>query len=172
MQRPEIKELKLQRDNLWLPNKLEVQIKWMEEKKLLFTCSSYFVCNENGNITHERNFSEGPQTYQDLLKTNTIGCLTVVVESNLLKRHLMPDLKHEDYATWLNILKEINTVYFINEKLAIYRKLTTSTSSNKWNTISWVWKILRQNEQFSVIKSSFYLMRFLFYTTFKYAKNE
>ena len=72
----------------------------------------------------------------------------------------MPDLKHEDYATWLNILKEINTVYFINEKLAIYRKLTTSTSSNKWNTISWVWKILRQNEQFSVIKSSFYLMRF------------
>ena len=31
---------------------------------------------------------------------------------------------------------------------------------------------LRQNEQFSVIKSSFYLMRFLFYTTFKYAKNE
>ena len=64
----------------------------------------------------------------------------------------MPDLKHEDYATWLNILKEINTVYFINEKLAIYRKLTTSTSSNKWNTISWVWKILRQNEQFSVIK--------------------
>ena len=34
----------------------------------------------------------------------------------------MPDLKHEDYATWLNILKEINTVYFINEKLAIYRK--------------------------------------------------
>lgn len=162
----------LDSDDLWLPNKLEVQIKWMEEKKLLFTCSSYFVCNENGNITHERNFSEGPQTYQDLLKTNTIGCLTVVVESNLLKRHLMPDLKHEDYATWLNILKEINTVYFINEKLAIYRKLTTSTSSNKWNTISWVWKILRQNEQFSVIKSSFYLMRFLFYTTFKYAKNE
>ena len=135
----------LDSDDLWLPNKLEVQIKWMEEKKLLFTCSSYFVCNENGNITHERNFSEGPQTYQDLLKTNTIGCLTVVVESNLLKRHLMPDLKHEDYATWLNILKEINTVYFINEKLAIYRKLTTSTSSNKWNTISWVWKILRQN---------------------------
>ena len=116
----------LDSDDLWLPNKLEVQVKWMEEKKLLFTCSSY----------------------------------------------LMPDLKHEDYATWLNILKEINTVYFINEKLAIYRKLTTSTSSNKWNTISWVWKILRQNEQFSVIKSSFYLMRFLFYTTFKYAKNE
>ena len=38
------------------------------EEKTLFTCSSYFVCNENGNITHERNFSEGPQTYQDLLK--------------------------------------------------------------------------------------------------------
>ncbi|MGC3033364.1 glycosyl transferase family 2, partial [Enterococcus faecalis] len=47
-----------------------------------------------------------------------------------------------------------------------------TTSSNKWNTISWVWKILRQNEQFSVIKSSFYIMRFLFYTTFKYATNE
>ena len=58
----------LDSDDLWLPNKLEVQVKWMEEKTFLFTCSSYFVCNENGNITHERNFSEGPQTYQDLLK--------------------------------------------------------------------------------------------------------
>ncbi|MFP9068887.1 glycosyltransferase family 2 protein, partial [Enterococcus faecalis] len=27
----------LDSDDLWLPNKLEVQIKWMEEKKLLFT---------------------------------------------------------------------------------------------------------------------------------------
>ena len=64
----------------------------------------------------------------------------------------MPDLKHEDYATWLNILKEINTVYFINEKLAIYRKLTTSTSSNKWNTISWFGKFCVKMNSFQLLK--------------------
>lgn len=31
----------------------------MEEKKFLFICSFYFVCNENGNIIYECNFSEG-----------------------------------------------------------------------------------------------------------------
>ena len=44
LQRPEIKELKLQRtiyclldsDDLWLPNKLEVQVKWMEEKTFIY----------------------------------------------------------------------------------------------------------------------------------------
>lgn len=54
----------------------------------------------------------------------------------------MLDLKYEDYVIWLNILKEINMVYFINEKLVIYCKLIIFIFFNKWNIISWVWKIL------------------------------
>lgn len=162
----------LDSDDLWLPNKLEEQLAIMEKNNIDFSCSSYFVCDENGAILNERNFRKGFKTYKELLKTNTVGCLTVVVKTKIIKKHLMPCLKHEDYATWLNILKDNIDIYFIDEKLAVYRKRLASVSANKLNVIPWVWKILRENEQFSVTKSFFYLIRFLFYTTFKYAVNE
>lgn len=162
----------LDSDDWWLPEKLVQQLQLMKNKSIDFSCSAYYVSDEIGTIINERNVKAGFKNYQQLLKTNSIGCLTVMAKAELLKANPMPMLKHEDYATWLNILKTGVDVYFIEEKLAVYRKTASSTSANKWNTIIWVWKILRENEHFSVVKSSIYLARFLFFTTFKYATNE
>ncbi len=162
----------LDSDDWWLPEKLMSQLQVMKKRSIDFSCSAYYVSDESGDIINERNVKAGFKNYKQLLKTNSIGCLTVMVKTELLKKNPMPLLKHEDYATWLNILKTGTDVYFIEEKLAVYRKTSSSTSANKWNTIRWVWKILRENEHFSVIKSCVFLIRFLFFTTFKYATNE
>lgn len=162
----------LDSDDWWLPEKLEHQLNIMQTQSIKFSCSAYYVSDESGNIINERNVTVGFKQYQQLLKTNSIGCLTVMVEAELIKAHPMPILKHEDYATWLNLLKTGIGIYFIGEKLAVYRKSASSTSANKWNTINWVWKIFRKNEGFSVPKSCIYLLRFLFFTTFKYVSKE
>lgn len=162
----------LDSDDSWEVQKLAVQVAVMEEKQLDFTCSSYNVVNEAGEFLGKRLFKAGNQTYQDLLKTNTIGCLTVMVKAELLKKYPMPVLKHEDYATWLTILKTGVSVYFIPEVLANYTKRANSTSANKFNTLKWVWTIFYKNQQFAFPKAIIYWLRFVFYTCLKYIKKE
>ena len=49
-----------------------------------------------------------------------MGCLTVCIDRTRVKKFTMPNEKHEDYITWLNILK-INSIsaYGIQENLAM-----------------------------------------------------
>lgn len=161
----------LDSDDRWQPKKLEKQIAFMKKEAINFSCTSYFVSDESGKIIGERNFIDKEVDYKELLKTNSIGCLTVMVKTDLIKQYKMPKLKHEDYATWLSILRGGNNVYFMNEKLAIYTKREKSVSANKFNTVIWVWHIYRESQNFSVLKSFIYLLRFLFFTSSKYLKN-
>lgn len=160
----------LDSDDQWKPYKLDKQLKSMLERKAAFSCSSYSVCDEDFNIVGERTFPNGFKNYRDLLKTNSIGCLTVMIQATILKENLMPNVHHEDYATWLNILKSGIDVLFISDSLAIYTKRETSVSSNKFNTVAWIWNIFHREQKFSVAKSSFYLIRFLFFGVYKYSR--
>lgn len=44
--------------------------------------------------------------YNELLKGNDIGCLTVMIDCSKIHNIIMPCQYHEDYITWLNILKK------------------------------------------------------------------
>lgn len=160
----------LDSDDVWLPDKLEKQVYFMKENEAVFICSSYFVADESGNIIGERNFDVNKWNYKELLKTNNIGCLTVMIEAKLLKANPMPEMKHEDYATWLNILRTGANVMVSSDKLAIYTKREDSISANKLNTVKWIWRIFHEGQNYSAVRSFFLLIRFLFYTTKKYAK--
>lgn len=160
----------LDSDDRWYPKKLEYQVTIMENKQVDFSCTSYDIVNEQGKIMGERFFEEASRGFSDLLKTNFIGCLTVMIKREVLINYPMPNVKHEDYATWLNILKNNFSIFVIPEKLSIYTNRESSVSSNKFNTINWVWIIYRNELGFSKIKSVFFLIRFLGFTTFKYLK--
>lgn len=64
----------LDSDDLWLPHKLEKQIKFMKNQKMPLTYSSYFVINEEGKEIGLRRIPES-LTYKILLKSNFIGNL-------------------------------------------------------------------------------------------------
>ncbi len=49
----------------------------------------------------------------------------------------MPKKGHEDYITWLQILKKGVKAYGLKEDLARYRKNLTSLSGNKFKSIVW-----------------------------------
>ena len=70
--------------------------------------------------------------FNKLKKGNQIGCLTVIVKSDIMKRHLMPKIRHEDYGTWLKVLKEEGIyAYNVGKCLARYRVHGGSLSGNK-----------------------------------------
>ena len=121
----------LDSDDLWKPNKLEEQVKFMKSKDIAFSFTGYEFINEDGERLGKIISIPSKVTYNELLKYNCIGCLTVMIDKKKVDKIEMPKLKHEDFITWLSILKKDIDAYGINENLASYRKRTGSVSEIK-----------------------------------------
>lgn len=158
----------LDSDDLWLYNKLETQISFMEKNNLSFTYSAYKLIDENDNflgifVPREE------LSYKELLKTNDIGCLTAIYDTKKVGKVYMPNiLKRQDYGLWLKILKQIGKTKGIVEPLAIYRIRKNSVSSNKLKAAQYQWKIYREVEKLGIVDSLYYLMNYIYYGLKKY----
>ena len=158
----------LDADDQWLPEKLEKQILFMKENNLPFTYSAYKLIDEEDNILGEF-YPPAEANYKTLLKTNYIGCLTAIYDSEKLGKMYMPNiLKRQDHALWLKILKKIKTTRGILEPLAIYRIRKNSVSSNKIKSAIYQWKIYREVEKLSVPKSMYYFIHYVWNGIRKY----
>lgn len=147
----------LDSDDLWEKNKLSIQIKYMIENSLYMTYTEYSYITESGNFIKNIQIPKNLD-YKQALKGNQIGCLTVIIDKERIGNFQMPNLKHEDYATWLNILKKEVCACGIQKNLAKYRKVKNSLSSKKINTLIWTFNIFKKNEKLSNIKSIYYLI--------------
>lgn len=129
----------LDQDDLWLPEKLERQVKYLEENPdtaLVYTDSIRFGdCSNAWKLTPY----EG-KVFLQLINGNFISALTVVVRREVFKkvgcfdedRNLMGC---DDYDMWLRIAS-IYKIGYINEKLARWRahsKGYTYAQSTKMN---------------------------------------
>lgn len=148
----------LYNDDAWLPEKLAKQIEFMRENKAAFTFHQYRYFDEK-SIKEKLIDVQEKLSYKDALKGNSIGCLTVCINREILKPFIMPQLKHEDYITWLNILKENNIyAYGIKEDLARYRiGNDNSVSSNKLKSALWTWKVYRDSQGLGIVESLYYM---------------
>ncbi len=149
----------LDSDDQWLPEKLERHITYMKEQNVAFTYSAFYRMTEDGKVVSVRNVPE-QLDYRALLRKNHIGCLTVVLDREQLKPFSMPKIRHEDYATWLSILKENEiTAHGLSTPLARYMVRGGSVSSNKWKSMTWVYHIYRTQEGLSMGKAACYIAR-------------
>ena len=146
----------LDSDDLWHPQKLEKQINFMLENNYAFSYTAYEKINEEGKVFE---YVGAPQqlSYKQLLKTNEIGCLTVIYDMKHLGKVYMPtETKREDYATWLSILKKTDYAYGMPEILGQYRVYANQSSAKKGKMAKENWKLYRHIENLSVIKSVYY----------------
>lgn len=159
----------LDSDDVWHSQKLEKQINYIKHFNTPLTYSSYHVIDENNNIVAEYD-APTQVCYKLLLKSNFIGNLTGIYDVSHFGKRYMNSYHHEDYIFWLALLKEIPEARGIPEKLAKYRKTSSSLSSNKLKTITWQWKIYREVEQLSITESFYYLLFYIYFGLTKYKK--
>ncbi len=160
----------LDADDYWKEDKLERQISFMKKNGIAISCTEYTRITEEGSPINKVEIKE-EIFYEDLLKNNYLGCLTVVYNVKMLgKRYFKERNKNEDYVLWLEIVKETGKIYGLKENLAFYRVLNNSRSSNKIDAAKVRWEIYRNEEKLSLIKSAYYFLNYVVRTLKKSKK--
>jgi len=148
----------LDSDDLWYPQKLDKQIPFIQQKGYALTHTYYEKILESGQKTGELVCPSPVLSYADMLKSNQIGCLTAIYDTQRLGKVYMPIIrKRQDYGLWLKILKSEPFAFCLPEILAAYRIRTGSISSNKFQMLRYNWQLFRYVEDLSLIKSTYYL---------------
>jgi len=160
----------LDADDLWRPQKLERQLSFMIEKDAVLSFTSYARVDEQSAELIDLIRAPSTVDYQELLKQNTIGCLTAIYDTEKIGKVYMPEiLKRQDFALWLKILKSAPVAYGLDEVLAEYRvRCADSVSSNKIRASFYNWKLYREIEGLSVAKSLYYFGCYTFRSLKKY----
>jgi len=110
----------LDADDWWAPEKLEKQIRFMENLKIDFSCTAYYRCRLDGS----RVITTAPYIIgkKVMRACDYVGCLTAMYRREKIGLiQVEPSIKkRNDYAIWLQVSKKANC-YFLAEPLAYYR---------------------------------------------------
>ncbi|MBR2300661.1 MAG: glycosyltransferase family 2 protein [Bacteroidaceae bacterium] len=147
----------LDSDDMWLPDKLERQLPLFEKHaKVAVVFSNYEKVNEFGERAKRVVVAPRRVSYRRLLLGNVIGNVTGVYDTRRVGKVYFPQVRHEDYAMWLSILKRGYLAYNQGEVTALYRVSSNSVSSQKLHLLSWQWKVYRNVEKLNFFSSVYY----------------
>lgn len=139
-------------DDLWMPEKLELELRFMNEKQAAFVFSGYEFADQDGRGTGKVVHVPEQLSYSEALKNTTIFTSTVLFDTQRISRELleMPDIKSEDTALWWKVLRNGYTAYGLDRNLVLYRRPARSLSSNKLEAVRRIWNLYRRAEGLSV----------------------
>lgn len=108
-------------------------------------------------------------TYKELLKHNSINCSSVVVRTEVIRKYPMNHSdSHEDYITWLQILKSGYRACGLNEPCLKYRYDKHSKSGNKLKSAGMTYKVYRYMG-FGHLKSCLLFVSYAWHGLIKYS---
>lgn len=145
-------------DDLWTEDKLQKQLRFMEEKGAGFCFTGYEFADEDGRGLGK--VVRVPQTinYKEALNNTTIFTSTVIFDTEIIEKDRleMPLLKSEDTALWWKILRSGVLAYGLNDNLVLYRRSGKTLSSNKIEAIRRIWNLYRRAEGLSIPQSAYH----------------
>ena len=161
-------------DDMWLPEKLQKQIRFMMDKNFYFCYTPYYILNEGDSMDFSRMpIRNCPEEldYHELLKMNRIGCLTVIFDSEKIGKITIPKLdKRNDYALWLKALRTGITAHRLNEPLAVYRNHQGISKGNKFGFLKYHSQLFNEVLGYNKIVSYLLTLRnVLYYMYYKKA---
>lgn len=150
----------LDSDDLWLPNKLEYQLSFMQANNAVITYTSVRRISEDGATIGKLLSAPATLSYNQLLKNTAIVTSTVIVDREKSIPLKIKKVGYDDFCLWLSILKGGQIALGLDEDLGRYRVRGGSVSSRPMRSIGWVWNIYRRVERISLIPSVWYLANY------------
>lgn len=165
----------LDSDDLWEPEKLEKQVRFMEEHGYKFSYTCYAEMDGVGKDTGVIVSGPNKVTKAGMFAFCWPGCLTVMYDANEIGLLQIENIKkNNDYAMWLKVCKKADC-YLLPEVLAKYRRGRSGSVSTHGITtmIKWHYRLFRDTEKMGVIPSLWHTGVNLvcgFYKKLKYVK--
>lgn len=154
----------LDSDDLWEPEKLSRQTRFMQEKGCAFSYTRIRMTDAEGNTLKDDIHVPEKISYQGLLRQTVIATSTVILNRTKLPDFRMPLRRGgQDYATWLQILRETGYANGLNETLTVYRTSSDSLSSNKLDSVRQVFEIQTQDEHINPLSAALNTLCFCWY---------
>lgn len=160
----------LDADDIWFPEKLERQVKFMNDNKFDLSYSFYEKMSWNGVRGNRIIKTADTASYNSLLKSNSIPCLTSIIRKSVIGNTRFKQIPQEDFCFWLDILKKGFVAYNIKEVLALYREAKSSRSSNKFDMFKGYWNVIRNYQNIPLIQAWFYMVTYSVKGVAKYLK--
>ncbi len=153
----------LDADDLWMPEKLQKQLDFLNQQQIPFTFSSYDCIDEEGNPLLKRVIPPKNMSYRQLFFCNYVGNLTGIYDTYFFgKIPISPIRKRQDWMHWLTVLKKIKRAQAIPESLAYYRVRQNSISASKFDLVKHNFAVYKQYHAFSWIVAIGCMSVFLF----------
>lgn len=148
----------LDSDDMWLPTKLEEQLKVFKESdgSVAIVYSDYEKITEGGERSGRVVKAPAKATYVSMLKGNVIGNLTGIYDTAKVGKVFFQRIHHEDYVMWLSILKKDFIARNTETVTALYRVRSESLTSKKFSLLTWQWNIYVNVEKTGYLRAIYY----------------
>lgn len=158
----------LDSDDVWKPEKLELQLNHMTKTQCDLCYSSYdFIDSKGKHLDRKSARIKDRADYKSLLKDNFIGLLTVVIDRTRTGEIEFSSDRHEDLILWLSLSKKGYILSGLNKPLASYRVSASSLSGNKMKAAKWRWEVYRRSEKLNILSSIWYMSFYIFKSLYK-----
>lgn len=148
----------LDSDDLWMPNKLERQLRFMRDNGHAFSCTAYEQIGEDSAPLGKVIRTVKKTDYNRLLLDCPVGNSTVMYDVSAMGKFEVPNIrKRNDDALWLQMLKKEKYIWGMEDVLMRYRIRQGSISNNKLKVIKYHWILYRDIEHLSVPRSIFHI---------------
>lgn len=162
----------LDSDDIWIADKLEKQLKLAEEKNADIVYCSYGIMDAEGKSSCGDFIVEEHTSYDMMLARNVISCSTALIKREYFDKYsFSSEYAHEDYALWMEMLRDGLQAYGNTEVLAYYRLYAGSRSANKLKAAKNRWIIYRKHLKMPFAHSICCICRYTFKALKKYKCN-
>lgn len=160
----------LDSDDSWLPDKLEKQLEFHRKKNCVLTYTAYRRVNSDYTQIGDVIRIPDTVTYNELLGNTAIATSTVMMDRTKTGNIHFKKMYYDDFGCWLDLLRNGDKAYGLQEDLMRYRVLSHSVSRNKLRSAHEVWKTYRNIEKLPLLQSLYYFTSYSINALLKYKK--
>jgi len=136
-------------DDIWKKDKLETQLRFMENNNYLFTYTNYETFGKRTKFI----FPAKEYNFKKFVNDTSICTSTMIIKRNILKNIEFTNSKIcEDYFFKCKILRNCNA-YCLDDFLTKYRVRNNSLQSSSLKNFYWIWKINKQYNKFNFFEN-------------------
>ena len=156
-------------DDTWDQKKLDLQINFMNKKKINFTYTNYRWIDHNSNTLGENKFFLSSISFKEFFSKRVIVMSSVVIRRDLINKVnlLAYDGYAEDQYFYGKLLELENVAYGLNDTLLSYRKHSKSRSSDIFANQYAVWNLYRKHFNLNLFQAFIFYISYIFLVAYR-----